>query len=245
MEIIAISLAGSLLMLFILMPLYIYMKRKRFRNESKNAQLKKYDAMSLTVKGSATGVAVLFCFLGVLRAQRLTAAELPQGFETNWWIFVGLLICMAADVLLGIHFVTGMLAFLAGHICYIVYFLTIGSFQWISLPVLFLAVLLVFAFFSKYRNKAQGNPLCYLLYGIVILTTISVGIFLPLSIGEYGLLPAMAAVMLVVSDYMLAYMLVFKVTPIMDTVSLGFYYGGQYVMAMSVFLPAFLPAAFR
>lgn len=233
----AVIVGGMLLMLFILMPMYIWCKRKQLRDKHHN------NAVTLTIKGAATAVAVVYCATAMYTYYNNADKIYPEWFTTNPLILIGLIICMAADVVLGIKFIIGMGLFFLGHICYITYFIVIGGFNPVSFLIFIPLGALLFLYFRKRRDKVDKNQVwAYYGYGLTILATFSIGIMLPFSIGEAGMFPAIGAAMLVVSDYMLAYLLLVKMTPLADAISLGFYYGGQFMMAMSVFIPVYILA---
>lgn len=71
---------------------------------------------------------------------------------------------------------------------------------------------------------------------MVILAMVSIAVLLPFSIGPIGMLPAVGAVLFVLSDFLLARNMLVKVTRLSDAVSLYFYYLAQFILAMSVYL---------
>ncbi len=231
---IAYSFLGIIGMIFLQLPLYIYYKRK---DKEKDAD--RMSARAILLKGSITLVAVLFGGAAwyAFAAEKTTP---PGWFVFSFWPVIGLIVCMLADIILEIAFLAGMGLFFLGHICYILYFIQIAD---ISLQSVFLFILtesIMVTYFLRFRKKLGRTTPAYLLYGSLILVTFSIGAMLPFTAGESGLLPAMAAVMLVISDYMLAYQIIVKRSDFREVVLLGFYWGGQFLMAMSIFYPVFL-----
>lgn len=233
-------LLGAVLINFVLMPLYVRLKRRRFRNRKYNPALK------LTIKGSATLVSVGFCLAGILKIYNETKdindLTMPNGFHTDLMLLIGLSVCMIADVVLGAYFPVGVLFFLAGHICYIIYFIKLGGLMWWTVPLFLIGACVLWMNFRKYMDVIKSKKLwpALIVYGTVIMLTAATGITLPFALGEYGLLPALASILLVTSDIMLGINLTTKQKILHDLLYLGYYFSGQYIMALSVFVPAFI-----
>jgi hypothetical protein len=69
-----------------------------------------------------------------------------------------------------------------------------------------------------------------------ILATLALGLLLPYTFGLYGILPAIASLLLVVSDFCLARNKLFEETKFTRLLALSLYFGGQYMMAMTLYL---------
>lgn len=233
MYLISVLVICAAVMQFLLLPLYVRMKRRQYNQK-----------IRLFIKGSMTFVAVIVCAAGILRIYSLSGSfaslTLESGYQTNLWVLAAIFICMIADVVLGINFALGMGVFLLGHICYIMYFITIAPFNPASIIIFIVPAGIAFRFFSRYKKEMGGLWPAYYTYGTVILITLSLGLTLPFSIGSYGILPALASAMLVISDYMLALNTILKKKLLHDLIYLGYYFTGQFIMAISVFIPAFL-----
>jgi uncharacterized membrane protein YhhN len=80
----------------------------------------------------------------------------------------------------------------------------------------------------------------YYVYAITIDCTLSLGIVLPFSIGPYGVLPALAAILLVISDYMLAANRLSGRKAWSDLMYLSYYFTGQFFLSLSVYIPVML-----
>lgn len=230
---IACIAVGAALVQFLLLPIYVRLKH-----------IKRFAPLKIAVKGSMTLIAVLFCAFGIFTLYSRTGdihnLVTPKGYETNLIVLVGLFICMIADVMLVINFAVGMGLFLLGHLCYITYFLTIAPFNPISIIIFIVPAVIASIYFNKYKENMGKLKVAYFIYGIVILCTFSIGIMLPFSIGPYGVVAAIAAVLLVISDFMLAINNVHKQKVLSDLMYLGYYFMGQYFMALSVFVPIML-----
>ena len=224
---------GAVLMEFLLLPIYIRLKNRE-----------KYKPLKITLKGCMTLIPVVFCTTAILALHKRTgdwsSLVTDSGYETSLLILAGLIICLVADVVLVINFPVGMFLFLFGHICYILYFLTIGSFHIISIAILAVGFTFTYRYFNRFR-EAMGKLLpAYFLYALTIDITFSLGILLPFTIGPYGVLPALAASLLVISDYMLAVNRISGRKPWSDLMYLSYYFTGQFFMSLSVFIPVML-----
>jgi hypothetical protein len=71
---------------------------------------------------------------------------------------------------------------------------------------------------------------------MTILATLALGLLLPYSYDLYGIIPALASILLVTSDFCLARNKLFEETKFTRHLALGLYFGGQYMMAMTLFL---------
>lgn len=228
----AIIIAAAF-MQFFLLPMYIRLKnRERFK------------PLKMAIKGFMTLIAFGFALFAVWRLYQqsgdITKLSTPMGFKTNIMLPIGLLVCAIADVVLCVNFPVGMLCFLAGHICYITYFIKLAGFSWYSLIPLVVGIGGIYKAFKKH-SKTSGKmwPL-YMIYGSVIMTTLSQGIILPLRIGAYGVAPAIAVILLVVSDIMLGINKLNSRKVLTDLMYLGYYFMGQFFLALSVFIPVTL-----
>lgn len=220
-------------MQFLLLPMYIRLKHNN-----------RYTPLKIAIKGSMTLIAVLFCGYGFLRIYRefgqINNVCFPSGFRTSPFILAGLVICMLADIVLVLYFPLGMLLFLIGHICYITCFLQIAPFNPVSIPVFAVASFITYRYFKRFSREMGKLKFGYIIYGLVILSTFSIAIMLPFSIGSYGVIPAISSVLLVISDIMLAVNKLAGHKHFSDLLYLGYYFTGQYFLALSIFIPVCL-----
>lgn len=134
---IGISVAVAVWMLAVLNPLYLRMKRGPHRAGGHRG------------KGGVHPVGGRLCLVGCLRG----------GEEADWWLLAGLLFCTLGDVVLCLHFVGGMAAFLMGHLAYIAAFLRLAPLNPWSIPAfLLLAGGLVCLFLPSVSQMAGIFP---------------------------------------------------------------------------------------
>ncbi len=170
------------------------------------------------LKDAAPGMAALLAGYGYF--SRPSAASL--------FILIGLGVCVAADVILDLHFFAGTAAFGLGHICYCAAMLLSNKPGWINLIVFILLAGGVCVLYPQIRKLESGkSALLYLGYALLI------GAMLALSIGPKPLL-TLGAVLFVASDAMLLFRIVKHIpSKSYDYLCLGCYYLAQFLIAAS------------
>ncbi len=181
---------------------------------------------AVVVKGLCTLVPVLFCLNGCL----------VGGFRGFWWLLAGLIFCLIGDVAIEKNLYAGMGAFAAAHILFIVAFLVYAQPTLLSIPVfLVLYALSAFAFRKRFREMKE-RLLPFILYAALVLGMLSMALGLPPLPGTMVL--AGGAALFTLSDLTLARNILNgdKTTRRSDVFSLGCYYAGLYLIALSVWL---------
>lgn len=208
-----IAVLAAVLLFVVTMPLYLHMKRGPHKKTA------------LLLKGLSTLIPTVLCIVGA------ASDAAPPG---SWWMAVGLMLCLIGDVVLELHFITGMGAFLLGHLCYIGSFLSQkGPSLWIVgyfIPLMMLVTLL----FVPLVPKLEKPRLPYIVYVVVIVAMLSAALPLPFALGIRGVLQAAGAALFVLSDLLLGRNLLTFTNRLRDAVSLSCYYAGQYLLAVSV-----------
>ena len=209
-----VSIGAAVVMLAILMPVYLSINQRTNK------------ALALIVKGLCTFVAAVICFVGAWRSDTANA----------WFITAGLFFCLVGDVTLGIHFITGVLFFLFGHLCYLAAFFGIAPFSLWSMPVFLVVFSLIAFLFLKRTGRLPYPrlPLCF--YAAVICLMLSTAVLLPAWAGMRGWVTAAGAVLFVLSDSLLATTMLYRRSDLINGISLTCYYAGQLLLALSVFL---------
>ncbi|MDD5935391.1 MAG: lysoplasmalogenase [Clostridiales bacterium] len=227
MTTLCLAILGASLVLLILTPCYSYLSRHS-----------NHKVLTLTVKGLTTGVSLIFAINGYIRLINHTnVTPVPSQLIHNIWILIALGICFAADVMLEIYFITGGTLFFLGHGAYIVFFLSLAKFQPISILIFTVLCVAGLCYFYKYTPSLENLVIPFALYGMMISASLSIGILLPFSLGLYGYLPAVAILLLFCSDIMLARNKLVGETAVTRTLALLYYFAGQYLMAMTLYLP--------
>lgn len=209
----AIAAVGAVI-LCVLVPAYLHAKQGSNK------------ARALCLKGACTLVPVLLCTAGAILADGQLSGV--------WWMAAGLVLCLAGDILLELFFLAGMAAFLCGHVAYIGGFMALAPWRWESLPIFAVLALVVVLLFYRLIPRMKEKTLPFIVYAAVLLAMLSVALVLPLTIGGRGVVAAVGALLFVVSDLLLARNLLLGPVGHSDAISLGCYFSGQFLLAMSV-----------
>ncbi len=166
------------------------------------------------------------------------AAVLGGGDRYSLLVFIGLCICAVADVVLGIHFVTGGALFFTGHLFYIAAFCTQQTPTWWSVPVFALMLSLLWLFLWHFKPLIK-NPLMFRgvqLYSAALAVVLSLSLPMPfLALSQRTLLAALGAVIFVLSDMGVCHGMLCKIPKKLDYAYLGIYYLAQLLLGLSAF----------
>ena len=169
---------------------------------------------SLGFKASATCMAVWNCGSGLAAGK--------QGFS-DWMIFVGLLFCVLADVLLELEFLWGVVTFGIAHFCFLGILGIYGVFLMI---------------FHKGLPKLGKLKIPVLLYAAVLSSMVSMAVSAAVIVpGRSRYFLAAGACAFLISDSLIAVRTIEKKQSLlMGAVLLTLYYGAVYMMGMSVYM---------
>ena len=143
---------------------------------------------------------------------------------------------MIADVIIGIHFVAGMLVFLCAHLCFIVYFMTLAPLSGYSVGIFILVYAAVLFGFRRFVPQLGIQSIPFMIYAAILISMFSVAVLLPHSIGGIGsVLLAAGAGLFTVSDLILAWNTLGSYHKQRDRMVLYLYYPAVYLLAVSVF----------
>lgn len=166
------------------------------------------------------------------------AAVLTGGDRYSLLVFIGLCICAVADVMLGVHFVTGGALFLSGHLFYIFAFCTHQPPTWVSIPVFAVMLALLWLFLWQFKARIQP-PLMFRgvqLYSAALAVVLCLSLPMPfLAFSQRAVLAALGAVIFVLSDMGVCHSALFKISRRRDACYLGIYYLAQLLLALSAF----------
>lgn len=211
-----LAFSGGILMLLIFSPLYLYTKQKVNK------------AVALTFKGLSTFIAVLLSFLGAL----------CLNYAYAWFITAGLLLCLIGDIVLAVSFEGGVIAFMLGHLCYIISFVIQAPVSFYSIIIFIPMMALLYFLYSKRLQGFDKRKTPLYSYAVVISAMLSIALPLPIFVGKYGVLTAAGALLFVASDMLLTWNILVKSTRLSDCICLTLYYAGQFLISLSVFLKA-------
>jgi uncharacterized membrane protein YhhN len=178
-------------------------------------------------------LSVLFVLVGLLQPQVLAGYGL--------WIVIGLVLCLVGDICLalgrGKAFTAGLVAFLLGHVAYVVAFAQVAPIQgFLSWPALIVVAVsgVVFVWLKPHLGEMLGPVLAY----VVVISLMVVGAWavydLPTLSPRGPQLLFVGAVMFYLSDLFVARDRFVKEAWINRLFGLPLYYFGQFLLAFSI-----------
>lgn len=189
----------------------------------------RHRAAELTLKAIPTLMCAAFAAWACLEGQPDRYAML---------ILAALLICTAADVVLGIRFAAGGALFLAGHLCYIAAFLSQQALSMRHLLVFAAALSCLWLFCQRYRPLIKSRLISYgiLLYSTALAVVLGLSLPLPFAaFTERTMLAAVGAVLFVISDMGVCHSILVNTSKSFSFFMLGVYYLAQLCLGLSAF----------
>jgi len=193
------------------------------------------------LKGSASLMFVLLGYLG---------ADLTN--PTSKYIFIGLILGMIGDILLNLRFVfekigqkiflTGIVAFLAGHILYLLALIPLAQHVWIWYCII-IGIILAAALLT-YIFKTMEVKIAFKVFGVIYLGAVIVMTCIALGIAIFApntsaIVYAIGAVLFTASDIVLIFNTFSGVTKFsLRITNLSLYYLGQVLIASSLYFLA-------
>lgn len=197
--------------LFLLMGLF-YIAYQRVKVRPGHSRI-----LAVFLKCAATAMAAFAALLGCLQ----------NGTASNWLLLAGLTVCTVADGVLNVHFLAGGAVFGLGHILYMI------SFCLARLPdmrgvILFLC-LMGLATAGMTRFKRQLGKRAPFFYAYATLLSVMVAMAAAQPPFRFA-----GALLFAFSDALLAFLMIDRRHISLDYISLGAYYLGQFLLALSV-----------
>lgn len=195
---------------------------------------------AVCLKGTASLIFVAIGLIGFLGAGDRSFARL---------VFLGLIFGALGDILLNLRFVvkesasqpvflTGVAAFLAGHILYLVALIPQATHVWISLLVGVVIAACILAVIFKTMDLKPAYKIFGVLYigAVVLMTAVAFGNLIAAPSGS-RILYAIGALLFTVSDVVMIFNTFGKETKFsLRITNLSLYYAGQLLIAFSLFL---------
>lgn len=153
-------------------------------------------------------------------------------------IFAGLCVCTVADWMLEVRFEIGGGLFFIGHVCYVLAMLLSRPASPWSAAVFAAAELGLMYFLSKYRQEIKPKRMVLGLgvYSLALASLLAFSLPRPfISLSRSAVLAAAGAALFVLSDLTLCHNTVRKKPDSWHFMSLGAYYMGQFLLALSAF----------
>lgn len=151
-------------------------------------------------------------------------------------MFAGVLVGAAADVMLGVHFVTGGLMFLLGHILYLTAFCLLKAPTLWSLPVFAVVFAGLWVFCQRYRPQMRnsvvrnGLPFYCAALSAIIALSLPTAFLMP---SQRTILAALGAICFALSDMGVFHGIVMPTDFSFNYRMLGLYYFAQLLLGMS------------
>lgn len=154
-------------------------------------------------------------------------------FEPVFWFFV---LCTAADALLEISFVPGMLLFGGGHVCLIVWLWGLGPVGWPNLVIWLLAYAATAWLFRRELPKLGKLLAPFCLYPALLGGSLALGAVLPFTAGARFWPLAVGTLMFFVSDMMVAKSELSGLDKKWQKLIMALYWGALYLISAALWL---------
>lgn len=167
-------------------------------------------------------------------------AALPalQGASVNggaaWWCFAALMLCAAADAALEIRFLTGIILFALGHVCYCIWLAAMAPLGTVHLMVLPALLTLSALLLLRWRKRLGKWFRPFAGYSIMLslMGALAVGAGFSLG-GAAGLLLVSGGLLFVISDILVARSFVHRPPLWLNVAAMGIYYAAQLLLGLS------------
>ena len=145
-----------------------------------------------------------------------------------------LVLFLAADALLEIHFYSGMAAFGAGHVLLLIWLFGETGFHWGMIPVWAVLMVFVVGLFRGELREGKERPAMYLmlLYPAVLMAMVTAAVWLPAVGGASYLTAAAGAVLFAASDMMVGKQFFRPLPKAVNVLALTMYYAGILCLAL-------------
>lgn len=150
-----------------------------------------------------------------------------------FWFFV---LCAAADVVLELNFVGGMVIFALGHGCLLVWLFTLYSPPWYSLLLGVAAYGLVWLLFRKDIPKLGKLLVPFLVYPAVLSAELAVALPIVFLVSSQLWMIALGAVCFFVSDLMVAKGVITKVSLRFHKLTMVLYWSSLFLFSMALWV---------
>ena len=194
------------------------------------------------IRGNSPQIYVLkpISTLLVIGVAAISLGEPTHNTTYSYWILLGLCLCLGGDIALMFQqrrkpFLLGLVLFLLGHIAYTVAFTLLGNASGWSLLSALLLLAAGLAFFRLIAAQLGSMRIPVILYFLVISLMVVQATGLPTSPavnGPQAIMVISGALLFYLSDVMLAANRFWRPWRY-NRISLAFYYGGQFLIAMS------------
>ena len=205
----------SIFILFaLIIPIYLKLKEQ------------KKKTLSILVKASGTSLGILFAIAGIVK----------HSDKLSILIFIGIIFGLLGDVLLELYLPLGGFAFFLGNILYISSMISIERPRTIHYFIFFLFIVFFALSFGKDFQSFGKYRYLLLPYALIVAFMASMSIPFILLQGIDGMYLGFGTFLFAVSDYLLAYRILYSTKKEFHKISLGVYYLSQLLIGISIFM---------
>lgn len=190
--------------------------------------------LSYTLKKRCRSAAIFFKALGTVCAALIALGGAVAHGGAAWLCVAALLLCAAADAALEIRFLSGMMLFAAGHVCYCLWYLHLGPVGVTHLLIFLMLLGLAITLLMLWRKSLGRWLIPFSAYSVVLCLMGALSAGTGLILGQLsGLLLMLGGLMFVFSDVMVCRNLTHPTPLWLDVVSMAIYYGAQLLLGIS------------
>lgn len=227
---ILLAIIGSVVILFVLTPTYLCLS-SHYKHKRKAFILKIFTTL----------ISFSYALFGYLELSRKNHIQnLAAMIHSPYWVMLGLGLFVLANILLYLHMIAGGLLLLLGHLAYIIFFITLGGFHAVAIVVYTMLCVATLCYFYRYTPAVKRFLHIFAIYAMCTLVTLALGLLLPFTYGLYGIVPALASLLLISSDFMFARNKLLQETRFTRRIGLSCYFFSQFLMAMTLYIAAYL-----
>lgn len=152
-------------------------------------------------------------------------------------IFWALVFFVLADGLLEVVFVSGVISFLAGHVCMIVWAISMAKPHWVSIILWAIAMaIMLTVFHTTLKTMKLKDSLPVIIYACVLCTEFALLVMLPCSLGSKFIFVAIGGVAFFISDIFVAKGQFMKNTPAQNVLLIILYWLSLYMTSSQLWV---------
>ena len=195
-----------------------------FRNNTKK------EKQVLVFKALATAMPVMLAFLYALTAQEVHRT-------LSLMILAGAFLCMTADVLLELYFLSGVVSFGLGHVCFIAAYMHLTQFRGYTVLIFLLFFLLMLLLHGKFLPQPGWQMILMLGYAALLSAMSAMAVTAAVQLGSpAGYLTAAGGICFYISDNILGFRLLHETkSRVLSGVLLTLYYSAVYLIAAAMY----------
>ena len=184
----------------------------------------------LLFKALATCMPVAVALLYTLRVGE-------QGRFVSLLILAGAFLCMTADVLLELYFLSGVVSFGLGHVCFIAAYMHLTQFRGYTVLIFLLFFLLMLLLHGKFLPQPGWQMILMIGYAALLSAMSAMAVTAAVQLGSpAGYLTAAGGICFYISDNILGFRLLHETkSRVLSGVLLTLYYSAVYLIAAAMY----------